>query len=145
MPATSSPPSPRISVSAFMSRARLLDCLRDRFLLLVLDSFEHLLDGVPFVADILRIAPGVRVLITSRERLTLRSETTYALRGLDFPTGEKLEDALEYDAVKLFMRSARRVRPDFELQTDDLVYLGWICRLTAGMPLAIELAAGWID
>jgi tetratricopeptide (TPR) repeat protein len=67
------------------------------------------------------------------------------LRGLDFPGWETPEDALEYDAVKLFMHSAQRIRPDFKLQAAELDYLARICRLTEGMPLGIELAAGWVD
>lgn len=59
------------------------------------------------------------------------------------PAWETAEDALEYDAVTLFLQSARRVRPDFALQTSDLDLLARICRLTAGMPLALVLAASW--
>jgi predicted ATPase/DNA-binding CsgD family transcriptional regulator len=124
---------------------QLTDFLRRRSLLLVLDNFEHVLDGAPLAADWLQAAPGLRVLATSRERLNLLGETVYTLRGLDFPAWETPTDALEFDAVQLFMHSARRTRPDFELQAHDLDHLARICRLTAGMPLAIELAAGWID
>jgi predicted ATPase/DNA-binding CsgD family transcriptional regulator len=124
---------------------QLLDFLSERQMLLALDNFEHLLDGATLVNAILRAAPQVRVLATSREKLNLSGETIYALSGLDFPTWETPEDALEYDAVRLFMQSARRVRPDFELRADHLDYLSRICRLTAGMPLALVLAAGWVD
>src|SRR6185503_15165002 len=102
-------------------------------------------DGAQLVADLIQAAPNVRLMTTSRERLNLRGETVYTLRGLDFPTWETPDDALQYDAVKLFMQSAHRVRPDFELQARDLDFLARICRLTAGMPLGIELAAGWVD
>jgi predicted ATPase/DNA-binding CsgD family transcriptional regulator len=128
-----------------LPRDQLIDYLRDRNMLLVLDNFEHLLDGTPLVDDIIQARPQVKLLTTSRERLNLRAETIYALRGLDFPTWKTPEDTPEYDAIKLFMQSARRVRPDFELQPGDLDYLARICRLTAGMPLGIELAAGWVD
>jgi predicted ATPase len=124
---------------------QLLDFLSERHMLLALDNFEHLLDGATLVNAILYAAPQVRVLATSREKLNLSGETIYALSGLDFPTWETPEDALEYDAVRLFMQHARRVRPDFELRDDHLDYLARICRLTAGMPLALVLAAGWID
>ncbi len=124
---------------------QLIDFLKERSMLLVLDNFEHLLDGGPLVANMIQAAPNIRVLTTSRERLNLRGEMVYSLRGLDFPIWETPEDALDYDAVKLFMQSARRVRPDFELQAHDLAVLARICRLTAGMPLGIELAAGWVD
>jgi predicted ATPase len=124
---------------------QLIDFLRERSMLLVLDNFEHLLDGVQLVADLIQVTPQVRVLTTSRERLNLRGETVYNLRGLEFPTWETPEDALQYDAVKLFMQSANRVRADFTLQSHDLAYLARICRLTEGLPLGIELAAGWVD
>lgn len=126
-------------------RLQLLDYFRERHMLLVLDNFEHLLDGALLVADILQAASGLRVLATSRERLNLRGETVYELRGLDFSTEKAPEHIQEYDAVKLFMQSAQRVHPGFVLQADDLTYLARICRLTAGMPLAIELAVGWLD
>jgi predicted ATPase len=124
---------------------QLLGFLRDRSLLLVLDNLEHVLDAARYVDDILRTASGVQVLATSRERLGLQSETVYVLRGLDFPILDKLADLADYDAVKLFVAWASRLRPNFELQTDDLDSLTRICRLTAGMPLALELAAGWLD
>lgn len=124
---------------------QLLSFLQNRSMLLVLDNFEHLLDASRYVDDIIRTAPHVRVLTTSRERLSLQRETVYILRGLDFPLGESLKDLVGHDAVKLFMQQAHRVRPDFELQMSDLQNLSQICRLTAGMPLAIELAAGWLD
>jgi len=124
---------------------QLMEFLEDRTMLLVLDNFEHLLDGAGLLADLLKAAPRLRVLITSRERLNLQGETVYSLRGLEFPTWETPADAMEYDAVKLFMQSAHRVRPEFEIHADNLDYLARICRLTAGMPLGIELAAGWVD
>ena len=124
---------------------QLRDYFRERKMLLVLDNFEHLLDGAPLVTDVLHAAPQVKVLATSREKLNLSGETIFALSGLQFPTWETPEDALAYDAVKLFMQSAQRVRPDFELHAEDLDYLARICRLTTGMPLGIVLAAGWVD
>jgi predicted ATPase len=124
---------------------QLLSYLRQCDLLLVLDNFEHLLEGAHLVTDILHAAPSVKILITSREKLNLAGETVYMLSGLHFPDWETPEDALEYDAVKLFMQRARLARPDFELQVQNLNYLARICRLTAGMPLGIVLAAGWLD
>jgi predicted ATPase len=136
-----------VSFSFFGSeppQKQLLAYLHDRHLLLVLDNFEHLLDGAPLVTAILQAAPAVKVLVTSREKLNLSGETVFTLAGLHFPDWETSADALTYDAVKLFMQSAHHVRPDFELPADELVYLARICRLTAGMPLGIVLAAGWL-
>ena len=126
-------------------KQQLFGYFQERNVLLLLDNFEHLLDGAPLVADLLKAAPNVTVLATSREKLNLSGETVFTLSGMHFPTWETPEDALQYDAVELFMQSALRVRPDFELQTHDLTYLARICRLTAGMPLGIVLAAGWLD
>ncbi len=124
---------------------QLLDYFRDKNALLVLDNFEHLLDAVSLMSDSLAYAPRVKILTTSRERLNLTSETVYSISGMDFPTWETPEDALDYSAVKLFMQSARRVRPNFTLVVHDLKYLARICRLVGGMPLAIILAATWVE
>jgi predicted ATPase/DNA-binding SARP family transcriptional activator len=124
---------------------QLLDYFRDRKTLLVLDNFEHLLAGARVVTDLLEAAPAVKVLATSREKLNLSGETVYVLAGLHFPSWEALEDLLAYDAVRLFVQSARRVRPDFEPEGDALDDLARICRLVEGMPLALVLSAGWLD
>ena len=124
---------------------QILDYLRRKRMLLVMDNFEHLLDGVDFVADIMQAAPEVRILVTSRERLHLHEEQVYPIQGLEFPDWETPEDAAEYTAVRLFIQSAQRVQPGFELVADDLTYLTRICRLVDGMPLGIELAASWVD
>src|SRR5262249_21662763 len=62
-----------------------------------------------------------------------------------FPEWETPADAATYTAVQLFLQSARRVQPEFELARDDLTYLTRICRLVDGMPLGIELAAAWVE
>lgn len=124
---------------------QLLEFLRNRQLLLILDNFEHLLDAAPLLTTILQAAPCVKVLVTSRSRLNLQEEALFRLEGLDFPDWETPADALEYSAVKLFVQSASRVQPGFALQVHDLTYLARICRQVQGMPLGILLAAAWID
>ncbi|MFN8469801.1 MAG: helix-turn-helix domain-containing protein [Caldilineaceae bacterium] len=124
---------------------QLLNYLSRRSLLLILDNFEHLLSAAPFVGAILSSAPDVRIITTSRERLGLQGETVYILRGLDFHTGQNLGRPESSAAASLFLRCASRVRPDFVIQGSDLGSLRRICDLTAGMPLAIELAAGWVN
>ncbi len=126
-------------------RQQLLDYLREKHLLLVLDNFEHVLEGAALVADIVQQAANVTVLVTSRVRLNLRGETLFMLEGMEFPAWETPADALRYDAVRLFMSAAQRIRPAFELANDDLRYLSRICRLVYGMPLGIELAASWVS
>jgi predicted ATPase/DNA-binding CsgD family transcriptional regulator/tetratricopeptide (TPR) repeat protein len=127
------------------SLQQLLNYLKERSMLVVLDNFEHLLDAASVVTDIITNTPRTKILVTTRERLNAHGEQVYNLRGMVYPTWETSEDALEYDAVKLFMQSARRNRSDFELHPDELDFLARICRLTAGMPLGIELAAAWVD
>lgn len=126
-------------------RQQLLDYLREKNLLLLLDNFEHLIEGASIVSDILRAAPAVQIIATSRERLNLSGEVLFNLGGMDFPDWETPEDALEYSAVKLFMQGAARARPGFELLADDLKYVARICRLVRGMPLGIVLAASWVE
>lgn len=126
-------------------KQQLLDYLAEKEMLLVIDNWEHLLDGALFVAELLQAAPGVRVLATSRERLNLSGETIYGLRGMQYPTWETPQDAWQYDAVKLLAQAARRVQPDFDLAADNLDFVARICRLTEGMPLGILLAVSWLD
>jgi predicted ATPase len=125
-------------------KAQVLDYLREKHLLLVLDNFEHLLEGAGLVSEILQAAPGVKMLVTSRLPLNLQGEHRYHLAGMDFPMAERLVDALDTGAVKLFIQGARRARPGFKLAGDDLQHVATICRLAEGMPLGILLAAGWV-
>ncbi|MFW5748193.1 MAG: LuxR C-terminal-related transcriptional regulator [Chloroflexota bacterium] len=122
---------------------QLIEYLHNRSMLLILDNFEHLLDSGALVSRIVQAAPTVRVLITSRERLNLHGETVYALGGMRYPLPNT--DALDGDAARLFIQSARRARPDFDVTPDELIHLTRICQLTQGMPLGLELAAGWVD
>jgi predicted ATPase len=115
--------------------ARLIRYLRAKRILLVLDNFEHLLDGGTFVADLLQQAPQVRVLATSRERLNLYGETVFTLGGL--------QDA--DSAVALFIQRARSARREFAPDEGARETIWRICQRVEGMPLAIELAAGWVN
>jgi predicted ATPase/DNA-binding SARP family transcriptional activator len=135
-------------------RVQLLNHLRDKEVLLVLDNFEHLIDeGAGFLTDILAKAPDVKLLVTSRERLSLREEWLLEIQGLRFPKfspdsaprgmiiGEEAEN---YAAVRLFRDRARRVRSDFSLSEGESVAVARICQLVEGMPLGIELAASQV-
>jgi DNA-binding SARP family transcriptional activator/predicted ATPase len=124
---------------------QLHDFLRQKELLLILDNFEHLIDGVKFVSELLLIAPQIKILVTSREKLNLRGETIFVLGGLDFPDAP-LESILEqYGAIKLFIQTAKRVNQSFQINFDDLEALLKICQIVDGMPLGIELAAAWVE
>jgi hypothetical protein len=81
----------------------------------VLDNFEHLLEAAPLVGDLLKTAPGVRVLATSRERLNLSGETVFPLAGMSVPEHVGLGPVSDFSGIKLFVESARRVKLDFQL------------------------------
>lgn len=123
---------------------QLLDHLRDRELLLVLDGFEHLLGGVAFVAQILEDAPRVRLIVTSRERLNIRGEWLFEVTGLQVPQGEDTAAIEGCSAGRLFFQCARSHDLAFTLSAEDAPHLARLCRLTGGLPLAIELAAAWV-
>lgn len=122
------------------ARQQLLRFLRERDLLLILDNFEHLIEGgTALLQEILLSAPGVSLLVTSREPVRLRRETVLELSGLEVPGSARGER--DSAAVQLFLECARRVNPDLR---EDLPSIAWICRKVGGLPLAIELAAAWV-
>jgi predicted ATPase/DNA-binding CsgD family transcriptional regulator len=121
---------------------QLLDYLRDKCQLLVLDNFEHLLDGVDIVNNILTATSEVKLMVTSRERLNLHTEQVWPVEGLGLPAGTMNTHALP-SALQLFDERARRVQPAFSLR-ENLSAVADICRAVDGIPLAIELAAGWV-
>ena len=124
-------------------RQQLLHHLSDKRCLLIMDNFEHLLDGVGLVTDLLDVAPGLKILATSREVLKLREEWIRHIRGLDVPDHEQVSDVENYSAVQLFVEGARRVRGDFSLTVEQACVVR-LCQLVEGLPLALELAASWL-
>jgi predicted ATPase/DNA-binding SARP family transcriptional activator len=127
-------------------KTQLLGHLREQEMLLLLDNFEQLLgegsDALAFIVEVLRNAAGVKLIVTSRERLNLYEETVFDLAGLDAPANDS-EQPETSSAVTLFTQSARRVRRDFELTPAALPDVSRICQLVGGAPLAIELASAW--
>lgn len=121
--------------------------LQTKHMLLVLDNFEHVMAGADLIAELLAAAPELTVLVTSRERLRLRGEQSYEINGMILPREiHEMPDLLaEFPATKLFLQSARRVLPDFELRQDNVHSVARIIRLVQGLPLGIELAAAWVD
>ncbi len=120
-------------------RLQIIHYLREKHLLLILDNFEHLLDGVGLLSDILEAAPEVKLLVTSRERLNVQEEWTLMVDGLAFPDG-KADHALgSYEAVQLFVQRARQVQSGFSLK-ENAEAVKSICQQVEGMPLGIELA-----
>ncbi len=123
-------------------QTQVLNYLREKELLLVLDNFEHLLAATGQVTQLLQGAPNLRILITSRERLNVQAEWLYEVKGLECSGSAPLR-SLESSAAQLFVQSARRICPDFALSSANQEAVWQICRLVEGMPLAIELAASW--
>lgn len=126
------------------SRQQLLSYLREKQLLLVLDNLEHLPDVGPLLAEIMETAPGVKLLVTSRERVGLAHEWIFPLEGLAVPEESSNANLEDYSAASLFVQSAQRAYPGYSPTPDDRRAIERICRLTEGMPLALELAAAWI-
>jgi predicted ATPase/DNA-binding XRE family transcriptional regulator len=125
-------------------RDQLLGYLHEKSALLILDNVEHLLDGVELFTQILESSPRVKLLVTSRERLNLQSEWVFEIQGLPVPPSDRVEKFEEYSSVTLFLQSARRVQIGFEVHADERPWVARICHLLEGMPLGIELAAGWV-
>ena len=111
-------------------------------LLLVMDNFEHLLEGVNVVVELLSASPGVKVLATSRETLNLKEEWFYPVAGLDLPEGSE-EQVRRSAAVQLFLQNAQRARVNRDF-TAELPCIVRVCRMVEGAPLALELAAHWL-
>jgi predicted ATPase len=110
-------------------------------MLLVLDNFEHLIEGASLLLDILRRAPEIKIVVTSRERLHVQAEWVFDVQGLAFP-GERVTGRVEdYSAVQLFCERVRRVDGGFSLSAATTPAAVRVCQLVEGMPLGVELAA----
>jgi hypothetical protein len=126
-------------------KTQLQDYLRPKQVLLILDSFETILEARKQVVELLRAAPNVRVLVTTRARLNVSDEQIYPLSGMDYRETADPDQALQSSAVQLFMLGARRSRPDFILDASNAASIGRICRLVSGMPLGLLLASTWVS
>lgn len=123
---------------------QLLNSLRHKRLLLLLDNVEHLLEGGQLISEILQHSPGVKVMVTSRERVNLHGEWIFEIQGLPVPPPDHYTAIESYSSVALFIQAARRSRPQFQLDEDNQAYIARICRSLDGMPLGIEMAAAWV-
>ncbi|PWT82162.1 MAG: hypothetical protein C5B57_09170 [Blastocatellia bacterium] len=113
--------------------------------LLVLDNFEHVLDAVPLVADLLTTVPSIRIVATSRASLRVRGEREYVVGPLALNADdESAEDAARSPAVRLFVERVCDVRPDFHVTSANASTVIAICRRLDALPLALELAAPWM-
>jgi predicted ATPase/DNA-binding SARP family transcriptional activator len=118
--------------------------LREKQLLLVLDNFEQVLEAAPTVAELLKAAPRLKVLVTSRAVLRLQGEQEFPVPPLARPDPRRLppvEALSQYAAVALFIQRAVSVRPQFTVTDENAPAVAEICHRLDGLPLAIELAA----
>jgi predicted ATPase/DNA-binding XRE family transcriptional regulator len=123
---------------------RLLEYLRKKEMLLLLDTFERVLDAASFISNLLAKCPHLKLLVTSRAPLRLREEQEFQLQPLTFPTSTSQlssDDLLQFSAVVLFVQRTRLVKPDLKNDDVSLRIIAEICRRLDGLPLAIELAA----
>jgi len=123
---------------------QLIAHLRSKKILLVLDDFDRLITGADQVARLIGETENIRVLVTSRTILDLQDERIYEVQGLEVPEDNDSRSLLDFSSVQLFLENATRLRREFELINQDSGIIARICRLLEGVPLAIELASGWI-
>ena len=112
--------------------------------LFLLDNFEHLIQAAPLVADLLAMAPNLKVLVTSRAALHVYGEREFPVPALGVPDAQaktSLDALSQFPAVALFVQRAVAARPDFELSQQNASAIIEICARLDGLPLAIELAA----
>lgn len=126
-------------------KQQLLDYLREKQMLIILDNYEHLIASAAMITDVLHAAPNITLLVVSRERLRLQNELVFELNGMVLPEGETLDELASYLAVQLFVESARRANPGFEATEDNIRLIAHCCWLVDGLPLGIELAAAWLE
>jgi predicted ATPase/DNA-binding XRE family transcriptional regulator len=134
----------------------LVASLRQRNLLLVLDNFEQIINAAPHIPPLLVGAPGLKILVTSREALRVSGEYEFPLTPLQLPesvsngkeltenNGDALEPLLHFASTQLFFQRAQAVLPTFKLTRENIAAVAEICRHLDGLPLAIELAAARI-
>jgi predicted ATPase len=112
--------------------------------LFLLDNFEHLMQAAPLVADLLAIAPNLKILVTSRAALHVYGEREFPVPALGVPDAQaktSLDALAHFPAVALFVQRAVAAKPDFELNQQNASAVIEICARLDGLPLAIELAA----
>jgi predicted ATPase/DNA-binding CsgD family transcriptional regulator len=136
-----------VKESGKVSTESLKDHLRGKEMLLVLDNFEQVVQAAPLLASLLEAAPGLKMLVTSREVLRIRGEQEFQVPPLDLPdTGRlpRLDTLSRNEAVALFVQRARSINLDFQLTRENAAAVAEICVRLDGLPLAIELAVARI-
>jgi predicted ATPase/DNA-binding CsgD family transcriptional regulator/tRNA A-37 threonylcarbamoyl transferase component Bud32 len=118
--------------------------LRDKQLLLMLDSFEHVLPKAPLLTDLLSLCPKLKILVTSRALLHIGGEYEFTVPPLEIPDMRQpfeTESIFQIASVELFAQRAQAMLPGFQLTDENVIDIAAICTRLEGVPLAIELAA----
>ncbi|MFC4455199.1 ATP-binding protein [Deinococcus sonorensis] len=125
---------------------QLIQLVNVRPSVLVLDNFEHLMDGADTVEALLMACPELRLIVTSREALNLQQEHRVPVTGLQqtLQAADSNASPDPSEAVQLWMQRAQQVRPDFQLNDETRAHVEQVCQLVGGAPLGIELAASWL-
>ena len=130
------------------SLEQVIHFLRDKTILLVIDNFEHLREGVDLLSEVLAKAQAAKLLVTSRERLQLKEEWIFDVQGLHYPTDDgsehKRNAGVDYAAGQAICLDCAASPIELLPDETDRIHIARICRLVGGMPLAIELAASWV-
>ncbi len=134
---------PDVQLTLEEAKNQILRYLADKQALVVLDNFEQLSSNASLLGDLLAAAEGVKLIVTSRERLNLPGEWVIEINGLSFPSQEGNKAIPEFAAVQLFIKSAERASR-FNVAKDDWIAIARICQLLEGMPLGVEMAAAWV-
>jgi predicted ATPase len=136
-----------VSQSTSSHTELLINFLRPKTALLILDNCEHLLDaGAHFADTLLKHCPHLKILATSREALGILGEIVYHMPSLGLPDIQQtLEKFRAYESVRLFEERAQLARPDFKLRMENASAVAQICSRLDGIPLAIELAAARVN
>ncbi len=134
-----------VESSASSSLDDLITYLSDREILLILDNFEQITAAASVVHELLLHCPGVKMLVTSRQPLSISAEYEFSLPALNVPQETASVDdptvLLQSTAVRLFVDRAQSVKADFALTQDNAEDVAALCRRLDGLPLALELAA----
>jgi predicted ATPase/class 3 adenylate cyclase len=123
---------------------RVIEHVRGKRMLLVLDNFEQIMAAAPAVSALLASGGDVKIITSSRAPLRISGEQEFPVPPLDLPDPERLpslEALAQSDAVRLFIERARAVKPDFMVTAENAAAVAEICYRLDGLPLAIELAA----
>jgi predicted ATPase/DNA-binding XRE family transcriptional regulator len=127
-------------------KTQLFGYLKEKQVLLLTDNLEHLLaePGIEVLAELLTDALQVKLVATSREALGLQDEWVYEVHGLPVPEHINADGNAQNTSVELFLQRARRANVGYSFTVQDYPSILRICQLVEGMPLGIELAAGWV-